>query len=192
MSTIGFISLGCPKNQIDGECLLALLDEAGFEITDPYDGVDAVIINTCGFIESAKKEAIENILDMAELKAEGTVGRIIVTGCLAERYKEEMFANTELEIKNKGKILGLSLASNLPYYFIYFALSLLPFDFAALWIVAGLPCCFIAGLRPINQNYQRYNLLTNKGKLYWFIQFVLAAVLWIGGRMIITLLVLGK
>lgn len=109
-----------------------------------------------------------------------------------ERYKEEMFANTELEIKNKGKILGLSLASNLPYYFIYFALSLLPFDFAALWIVAGLPCCFIAGLRPINQNYQRYNLLTNKGKLYWFIQFVLAAVLWIGGRMIITLLVLGK
>ena len=68
MSTVGFISLGCPKNQIDGECLLAKLDACGFEIADPYDGVDAVIINTCGFIESAKKEAIENILDMAQLK----------------------------------------------------------------------------------------------------------------------------
>ena len=90
MSTVGFISLGCPKNQIDGECLLALLDANGFEIADPYDGVDAVIINTCGFIESAKKEAIESILDMSQLKEEGLVGKIIVTGCLAERYKDEI------------------------------------------------------------------------------------------------------
>ncbi len=90
MNTVGFISLGCPKNQIDGECLLASLDAAGFEIVDPYNGVDAVIINTCGFIESAKKEAIENILDMAELKEEGVIGKIIVTGCLAERYKDEI------------------------------------------------------------------------------------------------------
>ncbi len=103
MSTVGFISLGCPKNQIDGECLLALLDEAGFEIVDPYDGVDAVIINTCGFIESAKKEAIENILDMAELKEEGTVGRIIVTGCLAERYKDEILS----EIPEVDAVVGI-------------------------------------------------------------------------------------
>ncbi len=103
MSTVGFISLGCPKNQIDGEGLLALLDEAGFEIVDPYDGVDAVIINTCGFIESAKKEAIENILDMAELKEEGTVGRIIVTGCLAERYKDEILA----EIPEVDAVVGI-------------------------------------------------------------------------------------
>lgn len=109
-----------------------------------------------------------------------------------ERCKEEMFANLEADVPNKGKILGLSLASNLPYYFIYFALSLLPFDFPALWIIAGLPCCFICGLRPINQNYQRYNLMTNKGKLYWFIQLVLAAVLWLAGRVIILTLVLGK
>ena len=92
MNTVGFISLGCPKNQIDGECLLALLDANGFEIADPYDGVDAVIINTCGFIESAKKEAIESILDMAQLKEDGLVGKIIVTGCLAERYKDEILA----------------------------------------------------------------------------------------------------
>ncbi len=103
MSTVGFISLGCPKNQIDGEGLLALLDEAGFEIVDPYDGVDAVIVNTCGFIESAKKEAIENILDMAELKEEGTVGRIIVTGCLAERYKDEILA----EIPEVDAVVGI-------------------------------------------------------------------------------------
>ena len=90
MSTVGFISLGCPKNQIDGEWLLAKLDACGFEIADPYDGVDAVIINTCGFIESAKKEAIENILDMAQLKEDGVIGKIIVTGCLAERYKDEI------------------------------------------------------------------------------------------------------
>lgn len=92
MSTVGFISLGCPKNQIDGECLLAKLDACGFEIADPYDGVDAVIINTCGFIESAKKEAIENILDMAQLKEDGVIGKIIVTGCLAERYKDEILS----------------------------------------------------------------------------------------------------
>ncbi len=103
MNTVGFISLGCPKNQIDGEALLALLDGAGFEIADPYDGVDIVIINTCGFIESAKKEAIENILDMAQLKEEGTVGKIIVTGCLAERYKNEILT----EIPEVDAVVGI-------------------------------------------------------------------------------------
>ncbi len=89
---IGMISLGCPKNQVDAEIMLARLAEDGFEITNEVDGADAVIINTCGFIEDAKKEAIENILDMAELKKEGILGKIIVTGCLAERYREEIFA----------------------------------------------------------------------------------------------------
>ena len=83
---IGMISLGCPKNQVDAEILLAKLAEGGFEITNDVDGADAVIVNTCAFIEDAKKEAIENILDMAELKKEGVIGKIIVTGCLAERY----------------------------------------------------------------------------------------------------------
>lgn len=91
MYKIGMISLGCPKNQVDAERMLAQLDKNEFEIADCYDGVDAVVINTCGFIDAAKQEAIENILEMAELKAEGTVKKIIVTGCLAERHKEEIF-----------------------------------------------------------------------------------------------------
>ena len=82
---VGLISLGCPKNQVDAEAMLASLDAAGFEIVDYVDGCDAVLINTCGFIDDAKKEAIENILDMVELKKEGIVGSIIVTGCLAQR-----------------------------------------------------------------------------------------------------------
>ncbi len=109
MSTVGFISLGCPKNQIDGECLLASLDAKGFEIADPYEGVDIVIINTCGFIESAKKEAIENILDMAQLKEDGLVGKIIVTGCLAERYKEEILN----EIPEVDAVVGIGANGNI-------------------------------------------------------------------------------
>ncbi len=109
MSTVGFISLGCPKNQIDGECLLAQLDENGFEIADPYDGVDAVIVNTCGFIESAKKEAIESILDMSQLKDEGVVGKIIVTGCLAERYKEEILN----EMPEVDAVIGIGSNGNI-------------------------------------------------------------------------------
>ena len=91
MYKVGMISLGCPKHQVDAERMLAQLDKNEFEIADCYDGVDAVIINTCGFIDAAKQEAIENILEMAQLKEEGTVKKIIVTGCLAQRYEEEIF-----------------------------------------------------------------------------------------------------
>ena len=87
---IGFISLGCPKNQVDSELMLAKLAAEGFEITDTALGADVVIINTCGFIDAAKQEAIDNILEMAELKADGEIGKIIVTGCMAERYREEI------------------------------------------------------------------------------------------------------
>lgn len=100
---IGMISLGCNKNQIDAEIMLAKLAEQGFEITDEVDGADAVIVNTCGFIEDAKKEAIENILDMAELKKEGVIGKIIVTGCLAERYREEILP----ELPEVDAVVGL-------------------------------------------------------------------------------------
>ena len=100
---IGMISLGCPKNQVDAEILLAKLAEGGFEITNDVDGADAVIVNTCAFIEDAKKEAIENILDMAELKKEGVIGKIIVTGCLAERYKEEILS----EIPEIDAVVGI-------------------------------------------------------------------------------------
>ena len=103
MYRIGMISLGCPKNQVDAERMLAQLDGNGFIIADCYEGVDAVIINTCGFIDAAKQEAIENILEMAQLKEEGTVKKIIVTGCLAQRYKEEIFS----EIPEVDAVLGI-------------------------------------------------------------------------------------
>jgi len=89
-SKIGFVSLGCPKNQIDTEIMLKELHEAGYEITPEETEADIVIINTCAFIESAKKEAIDNILDIAVLKEQYNLKSIIVTGCLAQRYQDEI------------------------------------------------------------------------------------------------------
>ena len=88
--TIGMISLGCAKNQVNAEHMLWLLRQAGYEISPDPDGAELVIVNTCGFIESAKTEAIDNILAMAQLKAEGRIRKILVTGCLAQRYQEEI------------------------------------------------------------------------------------------------------
>ena len=82
---IALISLGCPKNQVDAEAMLARLKNAGFVISPEVEGADLVIVNTCGFIEEAKREAIETILSVAELKKEGSVGALLVTGCLAQR-----------------------------------------------------------------------------------------------------------
>jgi ribosomal protein S12 methylthiotransferase len=87
---VGMISLGCPKNQVDAEIMLAKLHSAGFELTNEAGLSDVVIINTCGFIEEAKKESIENILEMALLKKEGTIKGIVVSGCLAQRYFDDM------------------------------------------------------------------------------------------------------
>lgn len=87
---IGMISLGCAKNQINAEQMLYLLRAAGYEILPDPDGADLVVINTCGFIDSAKTEAIEQILAMGELKKQGRLGKILVTGCLAQRYQEQV------------------------------------------------------------------------------------------------------
>ena len=87
---VGMVSLGCPKNQMDAELMLAKLRDAGIRLTADPGTADVVIVNTCGFIEDAKKEAIENILEFAKLKKEKQIRRIIVTGCLAERYREEL------------------------------------------------------------------------------------------------------
>lgn len=87
---VGMVSLGCPKNQMDAELMLAKLKNAGFRITADSGLADVVIVNTCGFIEDAKKESIENILEFATLKNEGQIKKIIVTGCMAERYREEV------------------------------------------------------------------------------------------------------
>ena len=88
---IGFVSLGCPKNQLDTEVMLHEVLAAGYEITPEDIDADVIIVNTCAFIESAKKEAIDNILDVAWLKKNRSLKAIIVTGCLAERYREEIF-----------------------------------------------------------------------------------------------------
>ena len=87
---VGMVSLGCPKNQVDAELMLSLLREEGFELTSDAGLADVVIVNTCGFIEDAKKESIENILEFCTLKKEGRIKCVVVTGCLAERYREEV------------------------------------------------------------------------------------------------------
>ena len=88
MAKIGFISLGCANNQVDCERMMYRVREAGHEVSGGVEGCDVVIINTCGFIDSAKSEAIDYILFCAELKAEGVIGKILVTGCLSQRYQQ--------------------------------------------------------------------------------------------------------
>lgn len=100
---IGFISLGCAKNQLDTEVMLHELLEAGHEITPDETEADIVIVNTCAFIDSAKKEAIDNILDVAWLKDHKNLRAIVVTGCLAERYREEVFK----ELPEVDALLGV-------------------------------------------------------------------------------------
>ena len=90
MANIGFISLGCAKNQVDCERMMYRLQEAGYIIQADVVGCDAVVINTCGFIDSAKSEAIDFILQMGQLKQEGLVGKILVTGCLSQRYQQQI------------------------------------------------------------------------------------------------------
>ena len=90
MAKIGFISLGCAKNQVDCERMMFRVQEAGFEVRPDVVGCDVVVINTCGFIDSAKTEAIHAILQMAARKDEGLVGKILVTGCLSQRYQDEI------------------------------------------------------------------------------------------------------
>lgn len=89
---VSMVSLGCPKNQVDAEQMLYTLKEAGFELGVPEAEADAIIINTCGFIEDAKSEAIENIIEAAQYKNEKGLPKIIVTGCLAERYRDDVTA----------------------------------------------------------------------------------------------------
>ena len=88
---IGLVSLGCPKNLVDSEIILGSLNEKGFEITPFHELADVIVINTCAFISDAKEEAIISILDVARYKTQGNLKYLIVAGCLAERYKEEVF-----------------------------------------------------------------------------------------------------
>lgn len=106
---VGMISLGCPKNQVDGEALLAKLKKAGYEIVNNIEDSDVMIVNTCGFIEQAKKEAIDTILEVAEYKNAGLISAIVVTGCLAERYQDEIIK----EMPEVDAVLGIGANSDI-------------------------------------------------------------------------------
>ncbi len=100
---VGMISLGCPKNQVDAEVMLKKLVDAGYILVQEADKADIVIVNTCAFIEDAKKESIDAILEMADLKEDGLLSKIVVTGCLAQRYQDEVFA----EIPEVDGVVGI-------------------------------------------------------------------------------------
>ncbi len=99
---IGFLSLGCPKNLVDGEVMLGIARDAGHEITPDAGNADVLVVNTCAFIDSAKQESIDAILEMAAQKRDGKCSRLVVTGCLAERYRDEL----RKEIPEIDAVLG--------------------------------------------------------------------------------------
>jgi len=99
---IGFLSLGCPKNLVDGEVMLGIAREAGHEVTPEASSADVLVVNTCAFIDRAKQESIDAILEMAEHKKNGSCARLVVTGCLAERYRDEL----KREIPEIDAVLG--------------------------------------------------------------------------------------
>src|SRR2546421_7165979 len=99
---IGLISLGCPKNLVDSEVMLGLAQAAGHELTRDPEGADVLVVNTCAFIDWAKQESIDTILEMAQHKKDGSCQRLIVTGCMAERYRDEL----RKEIPEIDAVLG--------------------------------------------------------------------------------------
>src|SRR6266850_1982704 len=99
---IGLISLGCPKNLVDSEVMLGFAQQAGHELTRDAADADVIVVNTCAFIDSAKRESIDAILEMAQHKKDGACRRLIVTGCLAERYRDEL----RTEIPEIDAVLG--------------------------------------------------------------------------------------
>src|SRR5262245_3651581 len=99
---IGLISLGCPKNLVDGEVMLGLASQAGHDITADAASADVIVVNTCAFIDRAKEESVDTILEMAQLKRESGGKRLVVTGCLAERYRDEL----KREIPDIDAVLG--------------------------------------------------------------------------------------
>ncbi len=99
-----FISLGCDKNLVDSEMMLGLLAQRGYEFTDDETQADIAVVNTCCFINDAKQESIDMILDMAELRKNGVISALFVTGCLAQRYQEEI----QKEIPEVDVIIGVT------------------------------------------------------------------------------------
>src|SRR6476659_7538252 len=90
---VGFVSLGCPKNLVDSEVMMGLLADAGAELTTRADDADVIVVNTCSFIDSAKQESVNTILEMAGHKTSGRAKKLVVAGCLVERYRNEIQKN---------------------------------------------------------------------------------------------------
>ncbi len=101
--TVGMISLGCPKNQVDAEIMLKKLVDAGYILVDEAEKADVVIVNTCAFIEDSKKESIDSILEMIDYKEDGLLKKVVVTGCMAQRYADEIFS----EIPEVDAVIGI-------------------------------------------------------------------------------------
>src|SRR4030095_11502994 len=99
---IGLISLGCPKNLVDSEVMLGLAQQAGHELTQDASEADVLVVNKCAFLDAAKQESIDTILEMAQHKKDGACRRLIVTGCMAERYRDEL----QREIPEIDAVLG--------------------------------------------------------------------------------------
>ena len=102
MKKIGLVSLGCEKNLVDSEIMLGVLRRRGYEVTAEAERADVIVVNTCGFIDKAKQESVDTILEMAEFKNSGQCSRLVVTGCLVERYREEI----QTEIPEVDAVLG--------------------------------------------------------------------------------------
>jgi ribosomal protein S12 methylthiotransferase len=90
---VGFVSLGCPKNLVDSEVMMGMLAASGAEITSRAEDADIIVVNTCSFIDSAKQESVDTILEMARFKESGRAKKLIVAGCLVERYRHEIRKN---------------------------------------------------------------------------------------------------
>ena len=101
--TVNIISLGCPRNLVDSEVMLGMLKDAGFKISDEIEGTDTVVVNTCSFIEDAKKESVDVILQLVDLKKRGKIKYLLVSGCLVQRYKTEL----KDELKEADAFIGV-------------------------------------------------------------------------------------
>ncbi len=109
MKKVGFVSLGCPKNLVDSEVMMGQLAEAGYEITNNAEEADTVVVNTCGFIESAKQESIDAIFEAARWKSNGKANRVIVAGCLVERYRDDLMK----ELPDVDAFIGTSQVNDI-------------------------------------------------------------------------------
>src|SRR5437868_7431689 len=112
---VGFVSLGCPKNLVDSEVMMGLVAASGAEVTPRAEDADVIIVNTCSFIDSAKQESVNAILEMARQKTDGRATKLVVAGCLVERYRDEIRKNIpEVDaVIGTGELQGILAAAGL-------------------------------------------------------------------------------